>query len=73
MSSNHASADILATRQATLADPLTLPSGAVIKNRILKGAMNEALGDRGAHPTEPLGTSIGIGRAAAPGCCSLEM
>lgn len=54
MSSNHASADILATRQATLADPLTLPSGAVIKNRILKGAMNEALGDRGAHPTEPL-------------------
>jgi 2,4-dienoyl-CoA reductase-like NADH-dependent reductase (Old Yellow Enzyme family) len=31
---------------SSLADPLTLPCGAVIPNRIMKSAMNETLGDR---------------------------
>ncbi len=37
-----------------LARPLTLPSGAVLPNRIAKSAMSERLGDRSFGPTEPL-------------------
>ncbi len=37
-----------------LAQPLTLPSGAVLPNRIAKSAMSERLGDRSFGPTEPL-------------------
>ncbi|MDO9197541.1 NADH:flavin oxidoreductase/NADH oxidase family protein [Rhodoferax sp.] len=39
------------TPQAVLNQPLTLPHGTVIKNRLLKSAMSEALGDQGGAPT----------------------
>jgi 2,4-dienoyl-CoA reductase-like NADH-dependent reductase (Old Yellow Enzyme family) len=42
------------TPQAVLAQPLTLPNGAVIKNRLLKSAMSEALGTREGAPTPEL-------------------
>ncbi len=38
----------------TLASPLTLPSGAVLPNRIAKSAMSERLGDRDLRPTDHL-------------------
>ena len=39
---------------APLAQPLTLPNGTVIRNRILKSAMSEALGSAGGAPTPEL-------------------
>lgn len=39
-----------------LSRPLTLPSGAVIKNRLGKSAMSEALGTIDNHPTDALPT-----------------
>jgi 2,4-dienoyl-CoA reductase-like NADH-dependent reductase (Old Yellow Enzyme family) len=42
------------TPQAILNQPLTLPNGAVIKNRLLKSAMSEALGKRNGAPTPEL-------------------
>jgi 2,4-dienoyl-CoA reductase-like NADH-dependent reductase (Old Yellow Enzyme family) len=38
----------------TLADPLALPCGAVLGNRIAKAAMSEQLGDRANRPTRDL-------------------
>ena len=37
---------------ATLSQPLKLPCGAVIRNRIAKSAMTEGLGDNRGRPTE---------------------
>ncbi|WP_274533860.1 NADH:flavin oxidoreductase/NADH oxidase family protein [Rhizobium sp. Root708] len=34
-------------------EPLQLPSGAILKNRIVKSAMSDSLGDGTGHPTEP--------------------
>ena len=42
------------TPQATLAQPLTLPNGSKIKNRLLKSAMSEALGTREGGSTPEL-------------------
>lgn len=42
------------TPQAVLAQPLTLPNGVVLKNRLLKSAMSEALGLRGGAPSPEL-------------------
>lgn len=42
------------TPHATLAQPLTLPNGVVVKNRLLKSAMSEALGARDGAPTPEL-------------------
>lgn len=42
------------TPQAILSQPLTLAHGPVIKNRLLKSAMSEALGDRGGAPSPEL-------------------
>lgn len=42
------------TPHAVLAQPLTLPNGVVIKNRLLKSAMSEALGTRDGAPTPEL-------------------
>ncbi len=42
------------TPHATLAQPLTLPNGVVVKNRLLKSAMSEALGNRDGAPTPEL-------------------
>ena len=40
--------------QEALAQAFTLPCGAVIKNRLLKSAMSEALGDRARAATPEL-------------------
>lgn len=37
---------------ANLFAPLQLPCGAVLKNRIVKSAMSDSLGDGTGHPTE---------------------
>ena len=42
------------TPQTVLSQPLTLPHGPVIKNRLLKSAMSEALGDRSGAPSPEL-------------------
>ena len=42
------------TPQAILGKNLTLPNGVVIKNRLLKSAMSEALGTRDGAPTPEL-------------------
>jgi len=42
------------TPQAVLAQPFTLPNGVLIKNRLFKSAMSEALGDRERAPTPEL-------------------
>ncbi|MDE2402873.1 MAG: NADH:flavin oxidoreductase/NADH oxidase family protein [Burkholderiales bacterium] len=42
------------TPQAVLAQPFTLPNGVVIKNRLFKSAMSEALGTRDRSPTPEL-------------------
>jgi 2,4-dienoyl-CoA reductase-like NADH-dependent reductase (Old Yellow Enzyme family) len=42
------------TPQAVLAQPFTLPNGALIKNRLFKSAMSEALGNRERAPTPEL-------------------
>ena len=39
------------TSHTVLAQPLTLPNGTVVKNRLLKSAMSEALGTREGSPT----------------------
>ena len=36
-----------------LFDPLTLPCGAILKNRIIKAAMSDSLGDGTGHPALP--------------------
>jgi 2,4-dienoyl-CoA reductase-like NADH-dependent reductase (Old Yellow Enzyme family) len=38
------------TPVAVLAQPFTLPNGVVVKNRLLKSAMSEALGTRDGAP-----------------------
>lgn len=38
---------------ALLFDPLRLPCGTVLKNRIVKSAMSDSLGDGTGHPTDP--------------------
>lgn len=38
--------------QGKLFEPLTLPCGAVLKNRIAKSAMSDSLGDGTGHPTD---------------------
>ena len=42
------------TPQAVLAQKLTLPNGVIIKNRLLKSAMSEALGARDGASTPEL-------------------
>ncbi|MGH6645465.1 NADH:flavin oxidoreductase/NADH oxidase family protein [Aquabacterium sp.] len=42
------------TPQAVLAQPFTLPNGVLIKNRLFKSAMSEALGNRDRAPTPEL-------------------
>jgi 2,4-dienoyl-CoA reductase-like NADH-dependent reductase (Old Yellow Enzyme family) len=42
------------TPQAVLAQPFTLPNGTVIKNRLFKSAMSEAMGNRERAPTPEL-------------------
>ena len=51
---------------ATLAEPLTLPCGAVLPNRLAKAAMSEQLADRSNRPTDALARLYT--RWAAGGC-----
>ncbi len=37
---------------STISEPLTLPNGATLRNRIVKSAMSEALGDEHNNPTQ---------------------
>ncbi|MEM9146086.1 MAG: oxidoreductase [Pseudomonadota bacterium] len=41
------------TAQAVLSRPLDLPCGARLKNRLIKSAMSDSLGDGTGNPTEP--------------------
>lgn len=44
--------DVGDDRTARLFEPLRLPCGAVLKNRIVKSAMSDSLGDGTGHPTD---------------------
>lgn len=44
----------ISTDSITLATPLTLPNGSVIKNRLAKAAMSEQLAGRAGEPTDEL-------------------
>jgi len=57
------------TPQAVLAQPFTLPNGTVIKNRLLKSAMSEALGDRQRAATPELTRLYGTWADGGIGLC----
>jgi 2,4-dienoyl-CoA reductase-like NADH-dependent reductase (Old Yellow Enzyme family) len=57
------------TPQAVLAQPFTLPNGAVIKNRLLKSAMSEALGNRQRAATPELTRLYGTWADGGIGLC----
>lgn len=40
------------TQTSPLAQPMTLPCGVTLKNRIAKSAMSDSLGDGAGNPTE---------------------
>jgi hypothetical protein len=42
----------------TLATPLTLPNGAIVKNRLVKAAMSEQLGGVDHQPTPQAGAAL---------------
>jgi len=57
------------TPQAVLAQPFTLPNGQVIKNRLFKSAMSEALGDRTCVATPELARLYGAWADGGVGLC----
>lgn len=57
------------TPQALLAQPFQLPRGAVVKNRIFKSAMSEALGTRQGAPTPELVRLYGAWADGGVGLC----
>lgn len=57
------------TPQAVLAQPFTLPNGVVLKNRIFKSAMSEALGDREGAATPELARLYGAWAEGGVGLC----
>ena len=57
------------TPQALLAQPLQLPRGAVVKNRIFKSAMSEALGTPQGAPTPELVRLYGAWADGGVGLC----
>ncbi|MCH8178819.1 MAG: NADH:flavin oxidoreductase/NADH oxidase family protein [Proteobacteria bacterium] len=57
------------TPQAVLAQPFTLPNGAVIKNRLFKSAMSEALGTRQGAATPELVRLYGAWADGGVGLC----
>ena len=57
------------TPQEVLAQPFTLPNGAVVKNRLLKSAMSEALGNRERAATPELVTLYGTWADGGIGLC----
>lgn len=57
------------TPQAVLAQPFTLPNGTVLKNRLFKSAMSEALGDRLGAATPELARLYGAWAEGGVGLC----
>ena len=57
------------TPQERLAQPFTLPGGAVVRNRIFKSAMSEALGDRHGAATPELVRLYGAWADGGVGLC----
>lgn len=57
------------TPQATLSQPFTLRCGTVIKNRLVKSAMSEALGNRDRAPTPELTRLYGTWAQGGIGLC----
>lgn len=57
------------TPQAVLSQPFTLPNGAVIKNRLFKSAMSEALGTRPGAATPELARLYGAWADGGIGLC----
>ncbi len=57
------------TPVAVLAQPFTLPNGVVVKNRLLKSAMSEALGTRDGAPTPELTRLYGAWAEGGIGLC----
>lgn len=57
------------TAQATLSQAFTLRRGALIKNRLVKSAMSEALGDREGAPTPELAHLYGTWAEGGIGLC----
>ena len=57
------------TPQAVLAQPFTLPNGVVIKNRLFKSAMSEALGSREGAATPELTRLYGAWADGGIGLC----
>lgn len=57
------------TPQAVLAQPFTLPNGSVVRNRLFKSAMSEALGTRGGAPTPELARLYGAWADGGIGLC----
>ena len=55
--------------QETLAQPFTLPNGTVIRNRLFKSAMSEALADRSGCPTPELVRLYGAWADGGIGLC----
>lgn len=55
--------------QALLAQPLTLPCGAILKNRLIKSAMSEALGTTDNRPTPRLERLYGAWADGGIGLC----
>ena len=56
------------TPQAVLSQPFTLPNGTVVKNRLFKSAMSEALGVRSGAATPELVRLYGAWPTVASGC-----
>jgi 2,4-dienoyl-CoA reductase-like NADH-dependent reductase (Old Yellow Enzyme family) len=61
--------ELLMTPQAVLAQPFTLPNGTVIKNRLFKSAMSEALGSRDRAATPELARLYGAWADGGIGLC----
>jgi 2,4-dienoyl-CoA reductase-like NADH-dependent reductase (Old Yellow Enzyme family) len=57
------------TPQAVLAQPFTLPNGVVVKNRLFKSAMSEALGNRARAATPELAHLYGAWADGGIGLC----
>ena len=57
------------TPQAVLAQAFTLPNGQVIKNRLFKSAMSEALSDRSGHANSALARLYGAWADGGIGLC----
>ena len=55
--------------QDTIAQPFTLPNGSIIKNRLLKSAMSEALGKRDGAPKPDLAILYGAWAKGGIGIC----